>query len=127
MNMDNLKEVFADEAFVEGLLQLENAAEVQEALKEKDIEMTEDDIISLRDIMVKVESGEVSEEQLESWAAQAEEGEIPEEMLELVSGGVITITALVLGALVTTLKMAAVGVGAAGVTVGASYAVRNRW
>ena len=127
MNMDKLKEVFADEAFVEGLLQLESAAEVQEALKEKDIEMTEDDIISLRDIMVKVESGEVSEEQLESWAAQAEEGEIPEEMLELVSGGVITITAVLLGALVTTLKMAAVGVGAAGVTVGASYAVRNRW
>ena len=127
MNMDKLKEVFADEAFVEGLLQLESAAEVQEALKEKDIEMTEDDIISLRDIMVKVESGEVSEEQLESWAAQAEEGEIPEKMLELVSGGVITITALVLGSLVTTLKMAAVGVGAAGVTVGASYAVRNRW
>lgn len=127
MNMDKLKEVFADEAFVEGLLQLESAAEVQEALKEKDIEMTEDDIISLRDIMVKVESGEVSEEQLESWAAQAEEGEIPEKMLELVSGGVITITALLLGTLVTTLKMAAVGVGAAGVTVGASYAVRNRW
>ena len=127
MNMDKLKEVFADEAFVEGLLQLESAAEVQEALKEKDIEMTEDDIISLRDIMVKVESGEVSEEQLESWAAQSEEGEIPEEMLELVSGGVITITALLLGTLVTTLKMAAVGVGAAGVTVGASYAVRNRW
>ena len=127
MNMDKLKEVFADEAFVEGLLQLESAAEVQEALKEKDIEMTEDDIISLRDIMVKVESGEVSEEQLESWAAQAEEGEIPEKMLELVSGGVVTITAILLGALVTTLKMAAVGVGAAGVTVGASYAVRNRW
>ena len=127
MNMDKLKEVFADEAFVEGLLQLESAAEVQEALKEKDIEMTEDDIISLRDIMVKVESGEVSEEQMESWAAQAEEGEIPEEMLELVSGGVITITALLLGCLATTLKMAAVGVGAAGVTVGASYAVRNRW
>ena len=127
MNMDKLKEVFADEAFVEGLLQLESAAEVQEALKEKDIEMTEDDIISLRDIMVKVESGEVSEEQMESWAAQAEEGEIPEKMLELVSGGVITITALLLGTLVTTLKMAAVGVGAAGVTVGASYAVRNRW
>ena len=127
MNMDKLKEVFADEAFVEGLLQLESVAEVQEALKEKDIEMTEDDIISLRDIMVKVESGEVSEEQLESWAAQAEEGEIPEKMLELVSGGVITITALLLGCLATTLKMAAVGVGAAGVTVGASYAVRNRW
>ena len=93
MNMDKLKEVFADEAFVEGLLQLESAAEVQEALKEKDIEMTEDDIISLRDIMVKVESGEVSEEQMESWAAQAEEGEIPEEMLELVSGGIVISTA----------------------------------
>ena len=93
MNMDKLKEVFADEAFVEGLLQLESAAEVQEALKEKDIEMTEDDIISLRDVMVKVESGEVSEEQLESWAAQSEEGEIPEEMLELVSGGIVISTA----------------------------------
>ena len=63
-----MKEIFADEAFVKSLMELESAAEVQEALKEKGIELTEDDIMALRDIILKVEEGEISREQLESWA-----------------------------------------------------------
>lgn len=121
-----MKESFADEAFVKSLMELESAAEVQEALKEKGIELTEDDIMALRDIILKVEEGELSREQLESWAAQAEDGELPEEMLELVSGGLL-ISSLLIGIAITT---AATGV-AVGTTVGIGAgvvsAIKNRW
>lgn len=121
-----MKEIFADEAFVKSLMELESAAEVQEALKEKGIELTEDDIMALRDIILKVEEGEISREQLESWAAQAEDGELPEEMLELVSGGFV-ISSLLIGIAITT---AATGV-AVGTTVGIGAgvvsAIKNRW
>lgn len=121
-----MKEIFADEAFVKSLMELESAAEVQEALKEKGIELTEDDIMALRDIILKVEEGEISREQLESWAAQAEDGELPEEMLELVSGGLL-ISSLLIGIAITT---AATGV-AVGTTVGIGAgvvsAIKNRW
>ena len=121
-----MKEIFADEAFVKSLMELESAAEVQEALKEKGIELTEDDIMALRDIILKVEEGEISREQLESWAAQAEDGEITEEMLELVSGGLL-ISSLLIGIAITT---AATGV-AVGTTVGIGAgvvsAIKNRW
>ncbi|MBQ5851781.1 MAG: hypothetical protein IIW54_13365 [Lachnospiraceae bacterium] len=121
-----MKEIFADEAFVKSLMELESAAEVQEALKEKGIELTEDDIMALRDIILKVEEGELSREQLESWAAQAEDGELPEEMLELVSGGLL-ISSLLIGIAITT---AATGV-AVGTTVGIGAgvvsAIKNRW
>lgn len=121
-----MKEIFADEAFVKSLMELESAAEVQEALKEKGIELTEDDIMALRDIILKVEEGEISREQLESWAAQAEDGELPEEMLEFVSGGLL-ISSLLIGIAITT---AATGV-AVGTTVGIGAgvvsAIKNRW
>ena len=51
------------------------AAEVQAALKEKGIEVTEQEILAVRDILAKVDSGDLSIEQLKS-------GELPEEMLE---------------------------------------------
>ena len=121
-----MKEIFADEAFVKSLMELESAAEVQEALKEKGIELTEDDIMALRDIILKVEECEISREQLESWAAQAEDGELPEEMLEFVSGGLL-ISSLLIGIAITT---AATGV-AVGTTVGIGAgvvsAIKNRW
>ena len=39
MNIEKMKEVFADEAFVKGLFELETAAEVQAVLKEKGVEL----------------------------------------------------------------------------------------
>ena len=93
MNIERLKKVFLDEAFVKSLFELETVAEVQAALREKGVELSEDEILGVRELFLKVEGGEISAEQLESWAAQAEEGEIPEEMLELVSGGIVISTA----------------------------------
>ena len=85
MNAEKLKEVFADEAFVKGLFELESAAEVQAALKEKGVELSEEEILGIRDLLCKVESGEISAEQLE-------DGELPEELLEQVAGGSVLLT-----------------------------------
>ena len=93
MNIERLKEVFLDEAFVKSLFELETVAEVQAALREKGIELTEEEILGVRDLMIKVEEGGISAEQLEKWAAQIESGELSEELLEQVSGGSITIAA----------------------------------
>ena len=126
MNIERLKEVFLDEAFVKSLFELETVAEVQAALREKGIELTEEEILGVRDLLIKVEEGGISAEQLESWAAQAEDGELPEEMLGLVSGGLL-ISSLLIGIAITT---AATGV-AVGTTVGIGAgvvsAIKNRW
>ena len=100
MNIEKIKEVFADEAFVKGLFELESAAEVQAALKEKGVELTEEEIFAIRDLLVKVANGEIAAEQLEQWAAQAESGELPEELLEQVSGGSVILTIMGIGAIV---------------------------
>lgn len=126
MNIEKMKEVFADEAFVKSLFELETVAEVQAALREKGVELSEDEILGVRELFLKVESGGISAEQLESWAAQAEDGELPEEMLGLVAGGLL-ISSLLIGIAITT---AATGV-AVGTTVGIGAgvvsAIKNRW
>ena len=88
MNVVKLKEVFSDEAFVKGLFELESAGEVQAALKEKGIEFSEEEIISIRDFLLKVEESDITKEQLEKWTVQLEDGELSEEELELVAGGI---------------------------------------
>ena len=97
MNVEKMKEVFADEAFVKGLFELESAAEVQAALKEKGIEMTEEEILGIRELLVKVESGEISAEQLEN-------GELSDELLEQVSGGSVL---LAVGAVIAAATLVA--------------------
>ena len=87
MNMEKMKEVFSNEEFVKSLFAMENAAEVQAALKEKGVEMTEEGATALCGFFAKVKSGEISRAQLEQWAVQAESGELSEEMLEKVAGG----------------------------------------
>ena len=62
MNLEKIKEIFADEALVKGLFELETAAEVQAALKEKGVEMSEEEILGIRELLIKVESGEISVE-----------------------------------------------------------------
>ena len=111
MNMEKMKEVFSDEAFVKGLFELETVAEVQAALKEKGVELTEEEILSIREILAKAESGKISAEQLEQWAKQAEGGELSDELLEQVSGGSVT-GIILIGALVAVGVVSAAGFGA---------------
>ena len=73
MDEKRLKEVFSDEAFVKELLGLEEPMQVQELLKEKGIEFTEDEIIVLRDEIIRLfkkveDGGELSLEQMDEAA-----------------------------------------------------------
>ena len=87
MNVEKMKEIFSDEAFVKSLFELETVTEVQAALKEKGIELSEEEILGIREFLIKVESGEITKEQLELWQKQAEDGELSEEALQQVVGG----------------------------------------
>lgn len=81
MHTEIIKEVFADEAFVKSLIKLETTAEMQAALKEKGVELGEKEILAVRELISKVESGAISKEQLDK------DGELSEEALEQVAGG----------------------------------------
>lgn len=89
MNIERVKEVFADEAFAKSVFELETASEMQAALKEKGIELSEEEITSIQDALMKVKTGEITKEQIEKWSVQLENGELSEEALEMVSGGLI--------------------------------------
>ena len=129
MNMEKVKAAFADEAFVKSLFELDTVAEVQAALQEKDVELTKEEILGIRELLAKVESGEITPEQLEQWAALTENGELTEEMLEQVAGGVLVIS---IGALaMVALKVLGVSAGVIAVSTGISYgiadAIERRW
>ena len=119
MNMEKIKKIFADEVFVKGLFELETAAEVQAALKEKGVEMSEEEILAVRDLLAKMESGEISVEQAEQWSKQAESGELSDEMLEQVAGGLAgtTILAIYVG----------VFVGGQVLSAGIASIIAHRW
>ena len=127
MNLEKMKAVFADEAFMKQLFELETAAQVQAALKERGVELTEEEILGIRDFIIKVERGEISAEQLEKWAAQEENGELSEEALEQVAGGSI------IGAIIAIIgtKAAITGlVTVVGAAIGAGVAAavdRDGW
>ena len=126
MNMVKMKKIFSDEKFVKSLFEMETAAEVQAALKEKEIELTEEEILSIRDLLVKMDNGELPQEQMEKLQVMTGSGELSEEELENIAGGSVTLM------LVTALGGIAIKVGlgtAAGIAVGlgVSEAVNNRW
>ena len=124
MNIEKMKEVLSDEAFFKSLFELETVAEVQAALQEKGVELSENEILGVRELFLKVEGGEISAEQIEEWAAQIESGELSEELLEQVSGGSLTVVgAAVIGIVVRVAAAAAV----AGLIYGAAHAIKNRW
>ena len=91
MNQNHIKEVFSDEVFVGSLMELETPEQVRAALKEKGVDMTENEILSLRDEIIK----------------QAQQGgdggEMSLESLDEVAGG-FTIPAVILEALGFSLR-----------------------
>jgi lactobin A/cerein 7B family class IIb bacteriocin len=58
--------MFSDEVFLKGLFQLETPEEVQMALRQKDISLSVEEIVKVRELMLKrLETGaELSEEEL---------------------------------------------------------------
>ena len=94
MNMEKMKKVFSDEAFVKALFEMESVAEMQEALNNKGVQLSEEEVAGIRTLFAKVKSGEISREQLEKWSVQAENGELSEEALEQVAGGGVLLCVL---------------------------------
>lgn len=88
------EEVCKDEEFVKSLLALEEPSDVKAALEGKGLEMTEEEILKLRDVLVKTaEKGgeELSEDELESVAG----GEL---CCCIVAGIFLAVTAVCTGA-----------------------------
>ena len=52
MDTNKIKEIFSDQAFVKKLSEMETAAQVQAELLKKGIELSEQDVLSLRDDIV---------------------------------------------------------------------------
>ena len=76
MNQEKLKELFADEAFVKELFSKETPEEVQKMFEEHDVDVSVEEIMEAREIILKkMDQG-------------AENLELTEAELEEVSGGV---------------------------------------
>jgi len=61
-----IKEIFSDEEYVKGLIALETPEEVQASLQEKGLEITVEEINTMKDLLSKMNDGELSDEDLES-------------------------------------------------------------
>ena len=120
MNTERIKEVFSDEEFVKSLFELETPEEVQAALEEKEIEMTIEEIGQVRDLLIRYQEGEFTEEELKALelVQNNEDGELSDEELENVAGG-----ELIIGVLVVCGILLAVAVG---INV-AERSTRGRW
>ncbi len=68
MNEALIKEIFSDKAFVEALLGMETAEEVQAALKEKNLDLSIEDIENVQKALSAQESSELSEDEMENVA-----------------------------------------------------------
>ena len=114
MDEMRIKEVFADEAFVKQLLEQEEPEAVQALLMERDIDITIDQIVQIRDLVEKHLKGEINI------------NELSEEDLENISGGFILSAGGVLVALTVTIvgsTVAGLGLGA----VACQVTTRGRW
>ena len=108
-----IKEVFRDEEFVRGLFMLETPQEVQAALKVKNVELSIEEIVKIKELLIKsAENG----------------GVLSDEELQEVSGGfaisgglIICIAGLVAGIGVV------IGAGVAGAAWGTDAATGGRW
>ena len=67
MKMEKMKEVFAEKDFVNALFEMESAAEMQEGLSNKGIQLSEEEVAGIRTFFDKVKSGEISRAQLKQW------------------------------------------------------------
>lgn len=103
MNEQKIKEVFSDQAFVESMLEMETAEDVQKALAEKGLDLSLAEIQSIKNSLENTE------------------GELSEESLENVAGG--SITAIVCGLIIG----GAVAGGAFGLGKAVNNWTRRRW
>ena len=111
MNEERIKEVFSDEEFVKEFFSMETPEEAQDMLAEKDIDVSIEELIAIKNIV---------DEKLKS-AENGEDDEICDDDLENVAGGVLlTGTAFVL---ISVAVPAAIGL----LFTGVGLAAERRW
>ena len=89
MNLEKMKEVFSDEEFVKSLFDLETPEQVQDALEEKEIVLSTEEICQMRDLLIRYQEGTLTEEEQKAMELAEHYGddELSDEELENVSGG----------------------------------------
>lgn len=88
MNINKLKEVLSNKEFVEDLFQLETSQQVSDALKDKGVEISAQEVESIHDILVRYENNELTEKEKKLFEQyESQDGELSEDELENVSGG----------------------------------------
>jgi len=111
MNEERIKEVFSDEEFVKEFFSKETPEEAQAMLAEKDIDVSVEELIAIKNIV---------DEKLKS-AENGEDDEICDDDLENVAGGVLfTFTGFVL---ISVAVPAAIGL----LFTGVGLAAERRW
>lgn len=111
MNEASIREIFSDEVFAKRLFAMETPEEVQAALQQKDISLSVEEIVKIRELILK----------------QMETGvELSEEELTGVDGGCV-LSALTFGLIAAMIVGALVGgVAVGGGVVGAAYIVNDK-
>lgn len=121
-NMENFGKVLEDKEFVQQLFAADDVTDVQKMLEERGVELTVDQIESLGDLLIKMESGEIKPETLQSFS----EGELSDDDLEEVAGGFGEL-GLVIGQIAENLpKIAGAVAGTALLVGGTIYACVKR-
>ena len=111
MNEATIREVFSDENFVKGLFELETPEEVQTALRQKDISLSIEEIVKVRELMLK---------RLDTGA------ELSEEELAEVTGG--SVTMLIAGCLIVAGAFTISGAASlGGLAYCTDYLTHGRW
>ena len=96
MNEERIKEVFSDEEFVKELFSKETPEEAQAMLAEKEIDMSIDELVKIKDLVVaKLQASE-----------NGESFELTEEELGDVAGGYLPVAAIVIVSIVIPLVTA---------------------
>ena len=95
MNEERIKEVFSDEEFVKELFNKETPEEAQALLVEKEIDLSIDELVKIKDLV-------------DAKLQEAENGESPEltEELSDVAGGYLPVAAIVIVSIVIPLVTA---------------------
>ena len=119
MNEQRIKELFNDEVFADRLLATESAEAAQALFKEKDVDVSIDELNSFREFVVN------------NADKIGENGELPVEVLDDVAGGFILSGVLALTALGMKAGKAKTAVSAAsavsGIVSGVVQTIFSRW
>ncbi|MDY2700265.1 MAG: Nif11-like leader peptide family natural product precursor [Lachnospiraceae bacterium] len=68
MSIERMDEVFKDDKFVETLLAMETPEEMQNALAEKGVEVSLEEVVQAKNLVSQYQAGELTEEELENVA-----------------------------------------------------------